>query len=136
MHRGPNWSALRAPVQLLTGWGSRQRRSPTGGCANGMPLKLRTPSLGAEVDSTMPFAVFTRSAVMAGNAAAAQITIARKRKRIRSLIRDFRLESQQLSVADCSSGVNAVELVCWECIALRSDLRQYWGCSPIRKKSI
>ena len=86
MHRGPNWSALRAPVQFLTGCGSRQRRSPTGGCANGMPLKLRTPSLGAEVDSRMPFAVFTRSAARAGNTAALQITMAGKRKRIRSLI--------------------------------------------------
>src|SRR5580658_8730579 len=95
MHRGPNWPALRAPVQFLTGCGSRQRRSPTGGCAKGMPLKLRTPSLGVEVDSRMPFAVVTRSAARAGNTAAlqmaAQITTAWKRKRIRGLIWNFRL---------------------------------------------
>jgi hypothetical protein len=51
-----------------------------------MPLKLRTPSLGAEVDSRMPFAVVTRSAARAGTTAALQITMAGKRKRIRSLI--------------------------------------------------
>jgi hypothetical protein len=51
-----------------------------------MPLKLRTPSLGGEVDSRMPFEVFTRSAAMAGNTAAVKITMAGKRKRIRSLI--------------------------------------------------
>src|SRR5438552_6075979 len=61
MHRGPNWSALRTPFQFLTDWGSRQRRSPTGGWPNGMPLKLRTPSLGGAVDSRMPLAVLTRS---------------------------------------------------------------------------
>ena len=37
MHRAPNWSALRTPFQFLTGCGGFQRRSPTGGAANGMP---------------------------------------------------------------------------------------------------
>src|ERR1035438_10226498 len=72
MHRGPKWSALRTPFQFLTGWGSRQRRSPTGGWPNGMPLKLRTPSLGASVDSRMPLAVLTRSAANDGWIATAQ----------------------------------------------------------------
>src|SRR6185437_14493168 len=62
MQRAPNLSALRAPFQFFTGWGSFQRRSPTGGAANGIPLKLRTPSFGAAVDSTTPLAVLTRSA--------------------------------------------------------------------------
>jgi hypothetical protein len=59
MQRGPNWSALRTPVQSFTGWGSRQRRSPSGGCANGIPLKLRTPSLAGVVHSIKPLAILT-----------------------------------------------------------------------------
>ena len=65
MQRGPNWSALRTPVQSFTGWGSRQRRSPTGACPNGIPLKMRTPSFGAAVDSITPFAIRTWSAASA-----------------------------------------------------------------------
>ena len=61
MQRGPNWSALRAPVQFFTGCGSLHRSSPTGGCANGIPLKTRTPELEGTVDSTAPLAIFTRS---------------------------------------------------------------------------
>src|SRR5450432_3716680 len=76
MHRGPNSSALRTPFQFLTGWGSRQRRSPVGGWPNGMPLKLRTPSLGAAVDCRVPSAVFTRSPANEGWIAAAQIAMA------------------------------------------------------------
>src|SRR5262245_31863015 len=74
MHRGPNSSALRTPLQFFAGCGSRQRRSLTGGWANGMPLKLRTPSFGAAFDCRMPLAVLTRSAANASWAAAAQIT--------------------------------------------------------------
>ena len=66
----PDSPASRVSFHGMTGIGSRQRKSPTGGLANGMPLKLRTPSLGAEVDSRMPFEVLTRSAAMAGNTAA------------------------------------------------------------------
>src|SRR5262245_15670742 len=72
MHRGPNWSALRTALQFLTGCGSRQRRSPTGGWPKGIPLKLRTPFLGAAVDSRMPLAILTRSAANDGRVAAAQ----------------------------------------------------------------
>src|SRR5215831_4782967 len=61
MQRGPNSSALRTPLQFLTGCGSRQRKLPTGGWPNGIPLKLRTPSLAAAVDSREPFAILTRS---------------------------------------------------------------------------
>ena len=73
MQRGPNWSALRAPVQFFTGCGSFQRRSPTGGAANGIPLKLRTPDLAAAVVSIRPLAVLTWSAA---NAAPSPITMA------------------------------------------------------------
>jgi hypothetical protein len=51
-----------------------------------MPLKVRTPSWGAAVDSRMPLAVFTRSLAKAADTAAVQITIAEKSKRIRGLI--------------------------------------------------
>ena len=57
MQVGPNLSALRTPVQFFTGCGSRQRRSPTGGWPNGIPLKLRTPFLAGAVDSSTPFAI-------------------------------------------------------------------------------
>src|SRR6266567_4058156 len=76
MQRGPNWPALRTPLQFLTGCGSRQRRSPTGGWPKGMPLKLRTPSWGASVDSRMPLAVLTRSAATDGGIATAQTAMA------------------------------------------------------------
>src|SRR5579884_1658602 len=74
MHAGPNLSALPTPVQLFTGCGSRQRKSPTGGAPNGIPLKLRTPSFGDVFDSRTPLAIFTRSAPVACSAAAPQRT--------------------------------------------------------------
>ena len=57
MQRGPNCVAWRTPVQFLTGCGGFQRRSPTGGAANGMPLNARTPLSSAP--STTPLAVLT-----------------------------------------------------------------------------
>src|SRR4051794_14864132 len=41
MHRGANSVAGRMPDQRATGCGSRHRRSPIGGAAKGMPLKIR-----------------------------------------------------------------------------------------------
>src|SRR5689334_11343646 len=82
MHEGPNSSALRVPDQFLTGWGSRQRRSPTGGCPKGRPLKLRTPSRGAALDSTVPLAVFTRSAADEGRTVAAKVTMTHENTRM------------------------------------------------------
>jgi hypothetical protein len=38
MHWGPKVSAFFTPLQAATGCGAFQRRSPTGGAANGMPL--------------------------------------------------------------------------------------------------
>src|ERR1051326_2488591 len=71
MQRGPNSSALRTPLQFFTGWGSRQRRLPTGGWPKGIPLKLRTPSLGGAFASRRPLAILTRSAATDGCVAAA-----------------------------------------------------------------
>src|SRR5687768_1536243 len=44
MQLAPNSVAWRTPVQRAGGCGGRQRRSPTGGAANGMPWKDSTPS--------------------------------------------------------------------------------------------
>ena len=60
MARGPNLSACRTPCHFLTGCGGFHRKSPTGGSANGIPLKTRIPSCSA-VPSTAPFFVSTRS---------------------------------------------------------------------------
>src|SRR3569833_2382314 len=61
MQRGPNCFASRAPVHGFTGCGSFQRRLPTGGCANGIPLNSRTPEGWRPVPSSEPDAVFTMS---------------------------------------------------------------------------
>ncbi len=37
MQRDANSDPSRTPVQFAAGCGSRQRKSPTGGAANGMP---------------------------------------------------------------------------------------------------
>src|SRR5258707_10792172 len=55
------WSALRTPFQLPAGWGSRQRKLPTGGAAKGMPLKEWTP-LASVTPSRRPLATLTRGA--------------------------------------------------------------------------
>jgi hypothetical protein len=44
------------PFQGVTGCGGRQRNSPTGGAAKGIPLKLETPS--PVTPRTIPEAVF------------------------------------------------------------------------------
>ena len=42
---GPKSFAILTPVQFAAGRGGRQRKSPTGGATNGMPLKLSTAPL-------------------------------------------------------------------------------------------
>jgi hypothetical protein len=50
-----NLSHFRTPAQFFAGWGAFQRKSPTGGAANGIPLKmLISPLLYPE---TTPFSV-------------------------------------------------------------------------------
>src|SRR5581483_441599 len=44
-HIGPNFVVSRTPGQGVTGCGSRHRRSPTGGAANGIPLNTAPPLL-------------------------------------------------------------------------------------------
>src|SRR5262245_2884319 len=43
MQSGPNSAAERTPVHGAGGCGARQRKLPTGGAANGMPLNQSTP---------------------------------------------------------------------------------------------
>src|SRR5882757_1400612 len=43
MHMGLKAPAGRTSDQGATAWGGRQRNGPTGGAANGMPLKTETP---------------------------------------------------------------------------------------------
>src|SRR5581483_10092837 len=59
MHPGPKVSARFTPDQLLTGWGARQRFSPVGGAAKGMPLKETTPPVATPW--TLPPVTFTVS---------------------------------------------------------------------------
>src|SRR5581483_10883327 len=68
MHRGPNFSALRTPVQFLGGCGGFQRKSPMGGSAKGIPLNSRTPVAESVVPASVPLAVFTWSAANAPDA--------------------------------------------------------------------
>jgi len=42
MQRAPNSPALRTSAHALTGCGAFQRKSPTGGAANGTPRNIRT----------------------------------------------------------------------------------------------
>src|ERR1700731_1654181 len=59
MHRAPNSVALLTPFQGLTGCGSFQRNSPTGGAANGMPLKITTFPSALLLPATSPASVGT-----------------------------------------------------------------------------
>src|SRR5262249_44774235 len=49
-----NFSALRTPSHFAGGCGGRQRSSPTGGAAYGMPLKTRTPGTELATPSSNP----------------------------------------------------------------------------------
>ena len=57
MHPGAYWSALRTPCHFGAGCGARQRRSPTGGAANGRPLY--TVRLSSTTPSTRPPSTLT-----------------------------------------------------------------------------
>src|SRR5215467_13899109 len=63
--RGPNSVALRTPLHGFTGCGAFHRNGPTGGAANGIPRKTRTPGDAAAAPSTTPLSVFTRSSASA-----------------------------------------------------------------------
>ena len=57
MATGPNSTQSRTPSHGGAGWGGRNRSSPTGGAAKGMPLKTSTPS--TTLPCTLPAAVST-----------------------------------------------------------------------------
>src|ERR1700676_5473019 len=63
MHRDPKASALRIPSHLATGCGARHRNDPTGGAANGSPLKTRTSALIPDVPDTRPASTRTGSEI-------------------------------------------------------------------------
>src|SRR5580704_9318461 len=67
----PNSPALRTPCHGTTGLGARQRRSPTGGAANGMPLKAVMEASLPGTPCTCPPETFTGPSIAAliGNAA-------------------------------------------------------------------
>ena len=69
-----NSTALRTPVQCFAGCGAFQRRSPTGGAANGTPRKTRMPAF-VVVPSMTPFAVLTWSAAPCAGATAVNVAI-------------------------------------------------------------
>ena len=83
MQRGPNASALRTPSHFTAGCGAFQRSGPTGGAANGMPLKTRTSVLLPAAPDTSPEPVFTGSLIAAvvRDGAAINVTIARDQER-------------------------------------------------------
>src|SRR5262245_14614804 len=64
MQAGPNRLASFTPAQASTGWGTRQRRSPTGGAAYGMPFQLITPP--AATPPTDPPSTITMSGSTVG----------------------------------------------------------------------
>jgi len=61
----PNLSVWRTPFHFAIGCGARQRSSPTGGAANGMPLNTRTPGAAADVPESRPASVLTGSGTTA-----------------------------------------------------------------------
>src|SRR5450755_1206321 len=65
MQREPNSLASRTPFQCGAGRGAFQRSAPTGGAANGMPLKAATPL--STVPFTLPAFVLTTSGKAARN---------------------------------------------------------------------
>src|SRR4051794_19896598 len=81
IQRGPKLVAGRTSLQFRTGCGAFQRRSPTGGSANGRPLKARTPLACGPVPSTTPDASLTRSGP-AAKAEAVRVTAVRIVRRI------------------------------------------------------
>src|SRR5262249_40440765 len=68
MHEAPKWSAVRVPFQRAAALGARQRRSPMGGAAYGMPLKLTTAPSAAGTPETAPKLVLTTLELAGGSA--------------------------------------------------------------------
>src|SRR5262245_41794874 len=86
MQREPNSAALRTPFHGSTGCGAFHRKAPTGGAANGIPRKTRTPGDVAATPSTTPLSVFTRSSPSAPVAQSVASTPAKAANRAATLI--------------------------------------------------
>src|SRR3954469_9213630 len=65
MQLAENLSAARTPCQFPGGCGGRKRKSPTGGAANGTPLKTRTSTNAPEVPVISPFSTRIGSEIAA-----------------------------------------------------------------------
>src|ERR1022692_2625410 len=74
-HEGPNLTACRTPSHFAAGSGARQRRSPTGGGANGMPRE--TVKLPSTAPCTSPPSTFTAAGISSAQSAAAIIASSR-----------------------------------------------------------
>src|SRR5215467_10392836 len=86
MQRGPNSAALRTPFHGATGFGAFHRKAPTGGAANGIPRKTRTPGEAVATPSTTPLSVFTRSSPITPVAQSVASTPAKAANRAATLI--------------------------------------------------
>jgi hypothetical protein len=73
------------PDHFATGCGTRQRFSPMGGAANGMPLNTRTEALAPVVPATMPLSSVTSAGIVAkAHVVAVSNTAVSSRRRIES----------------------------------------------------
>src|SRR5262245_25969500 len=75
MQGAPNASPARTPSHLAAGCGARQRFSPVGGAANGIPLNTRTDGVPVDAPDSWPVSILTGSLIAAqALGAAATIT--------------------------------------------------------------
>src|SRR5580765_2639743 len=86
MQLAENLSPARTPSQCFAGCGGRHRRSPTGGAANGRPLKIRTSGYAPGVPVTRPFSVRIGSETAATADAAARRTTSVAAARVSAFI--------------------------------------------------
>src|SRR5580700_11389388 len=73
---GLNLSAARTPCHGVGGSGACQRKSPTGGAANGMPLKTRTSGFVPAMPVIKPASSRTGSLIAAERVCAARMQAA------------------------------------------------------------
>ncbi len=65
MQRGAYSVAALTSDHFATGCGARQRFGPTGGAANGMPLKSRISRLAPVVPAILPLSIVTSAGIAA-----------------------------------------------------------------------
>src|SRR5688572_21884426 len=65
VQRGAYSVAVLTPDHFATGCGARQRFAPTGGAANGIPLKVRMSELAPAVPAIVPLSIMTSAGIAA-----------------------------------------------------------------------